>query len=127
MKREIEDIGHEALAVPADVSAENDVKRLVDTTCAAKGGVEQLTKVLALEWAQHNVRVNALAPAFVETAMTAGLRDSERLHHQILEDTPVGRLPAPEEVVGVAIFLSSEHSGYVTGQIIYVDGGWTAR
>jgi NAD(P)-dependent dehydrogenase (short-subunit alcohol dehydrogenase family) len=108
------------------VGAEVGLPRLI-AYCAAKGGVEQITKVLALEWAKHNIRVNAIGPAYVETDLTAGLRANPRLHAMIVEQTPLGRMAKPEEIVGAAIFLASDASSYVTGQTIYVDGGWMAR
>lgn len=94
--------------------------------CASKGGVEQMTKVLAAEWARYNVRVNAIAPAYVETDMTAGLRENPRLHEMLVSQTPLGRLARPEEIAGAAVFLASEAASYVTGQTLLVDGGWTA-
>ncbi|MHB8618533.1 MAG: SDR family NAD(P)-dependent oxidoreductase [Chloroflexota bacterium] len=95
--------------------------------CAAKGGVEALTRVLALEWADRQVRVNAVAPAFLETDLTAGLRANPRLHQDLVRHTAMDRLGSPEEVVGAVLFLASEAASYVTGQTLFVDGGWTAQ
>jgi NAD(P)-dependent dehydrogenase (short-subunit alcohol dehydrogenase family) len=95
--------------------------------CAAKAGVEALTRVLALEWAARGVRVNALGPAFLATDLTAGLRANPALHQALVDRTPLGRLGAPDEVVGAAIFLASDAASYVTGQTLYVDGGWLAQ
>lgn len=95
--------------------------------CAAKGGVEQLTRVLAVEWAQHNIMVNAIAPAYVETDLTKGLRENRKLHEELIRQTPLGRLAKVEEVVGAAIYLASDAASYVTGHTLYVDGGWMAR
>jgi NAD(P)-dependent dehydrogenase (short-subunit alcohol dehydrogenase family) len=94
--------------------------------CAAKGGLEQITRVLAAEWARHNILVNAIAPAFVETDLTAGLRENRKLRDGIIGQTPLGRFGKPEEIVGAAIYLASDAASYVTGQTLYVDGGWTA-
>ena len=94
--------------------------------CASKGGVVQLTKVLAVEWARHNVRVNAVAPGYVETEMTAGMVANPRIYQSMCDRTPMGRLGKPEEIVGAAIFLASDAASYITGQVLYVDGGWTA-
>jgi NAD(P)-dependent dehydrogenase (short-subunit alcohol dehydrogenase family) len=94
--------------------------------CAAKGGIEQLTRVLAVEWAQHNVLVNAIAPGYVETDLTRGLRENPKLQESIIRQTPLGRLAKVEEIVGAAIYLASDAATYVTGQTLYVDGGWTA-
>lgn len=95
--------------------------------CAAKAGVEALTRVLALEWAERGITVNAIGPAFIATDMTAGLRQNERLHQALVGHTPMGRLGEPDEVVGAAVFLASSASSYLTGQTIYVDGGWLAH
>lgn len=94
--------------------------------CAAKGGIDQMTKVMAVEWADRGVRVNAIAPAFVETDMTRGMVENPRLHEMLVSKTPLGRLARPEEIVGAAIFLASDSASYVTGQSLFVDGGWTA-
>lgn len=95
--------------------------------CAAKAGVEGLTRALAVEWAQYGVLVNALGPAFVETDLTKGLRENERIRDGLLGQTPLGRFARPDEVVGAAVFLASPAGSYLTGQTIYVDGGWTAQ
>ncbi|MGH2458962.1 MAG: SDR family NAD(P)-dependent oxidoreductase [Chloroflexota bacterium] len=95
--------------------------------CAAKAGVEGLTRALAIEWAQYGVLVNALGPAFVETDLTRGLRENERLRAGLLAQTPLERFAQPDEIVGAAVFLASPAASYLTGQTIYVDGGWTAR
>jgi gluconate 5-dehydrogenase len=95
--------------------------------CVAKAGVEALTRVLAIEWAERGVLVNAIGPGFLSTEMTAGLRDNPRLRDGLIGRTPLGRLGEPEEVVGAALYLASAASSYVTGQTIYVDGGWTAQ
>ncbi len=93
---------------------------------SSKGGVAQLTRVLAVEWAPHHVNVNAIAPAFFETPLTAEvLRDPERQRF-IATHTPMGRWGQPEELQGAAVFLAARASDYVTGQILHVDGGWTA-
>ena len=95
--------------------------------CAAKAGVEGLTRALAVEWAPHGVLVNAIGPAFVETDLTQGLRENERIRDSLIAQTPLGRFGLVDEMTGAAVFLASEASRYVTGQTIYVDGGWTAR
>jgi NAD(P)-dependent dehydrogenase (short-subunit alcohol dehydrogenase family) len=94
--------------------------------CAAKGGLMQVTRVLAQEWAEYNVQVNGIAPGYVETEMTSGLQDNPRLRDEILVRTPMRRLGRPDEVVGAALLLASESSSYITGHILYVDGGWSA-
>lgn len=94
--------------------------------CAAKAGIEALTRVLALEWAERGIAVNALGPAFIASDMTRGLRSNDRLHRSLVDRTPLGRLGTPDEVVGAAVFLASGAASYMTGQCIYVDGGWLA-
>ncbi|EAX47030.1 short-chain dehydrogenase/reductase SDR [Thermosinus carboxydivorans Nor1] len=94
---------------------------------ASKGGIVQLTKVLALEWAQYNINVNCIAPAYIRTPMTEGwLSDQVRLQ-SILSNTPLGRLGTVEDLAGPVVFLASDWSNYITGHTLLVDGGWTAR
>ncbi len=95
--------------------------------CASKGGIAQLTKVMALEWAEHNIQVNAVAPAYILTPMTQGLLENPERLNWILGMTPMGRLGTMEEVAGPVMFLASDWSNYVTGTVLMVDGGWTAR
>lgn len=91
---------------------------------ASKGGVVQLTKSLALEWAQSGIRVNALAPGMVETDMTSPLLADPDRYQRLLEHIPLGRFAQPEEMGGAAVFLASDASSYMTGQVVYVDGGY---
>jgi NAD(P)-dependent dehydrogenase (short-subunit alcohol dehydrogenase family) len=93
---------------------------------SSKGAIEQLTKVMALEWAQSNVQVNALAPTYFETPMTRPLFDDPERNAFITERTPMRRWGQPHELAGAAIFLASDASNFVTGQSLIVDGGWTA-
>lgn len=93
---------------------------------SSKGGVEQLTKVLALEWALHGVQVNALAPTYFETELTRRLFEDPERNSFISGRTPMGRWGQPHELAGAVIFLASRASDYITGHTLVVDGGWTA-
>jgi 2-deoxy-D-gluconate 3-dehydrogenase len=99
----------------------------VPAYAASKGGVAQLTKALANEWAKHKVNVNAIAPGYMRTTNTAALQADETRNRQILERIPAGRWGEPEDVAGAAVFLSSPASDYVNGHILVVDGGWMGR
>jgi NAD(P)-dependent dehydrogenase (short-subunit alcohol dehydrogenase family) len=91
---------------------------------SSKGGVNQLTKVMAVSLAAHGIRVNAIGPGTIVTAMTGRtVLSNEESRRKILSRTPLGRCGEPSEVAGVALFLASEDSSYVTGQTIYPDGG----
>ena len=94
---------------------------------SAKGGVNQLTRTLAVEWARHGVRVNAFSPAYFENVMLGAeqIHNEEKERH-IREWTPMGRRGTTDELVGPAVFLASDASSYVTGHVLMVDGGWTA-
>ena len=99
----------------------------VPAYAASKGGVAQLTKALANEWAKHRINVNAIAPGYMRTANTAALQADETRNRQILERIPAGRWGEPEDLAGAAVFLSSSASDYVNGHILVVDGGWMGR
>ena len=95
--------------------------------CTSKGGVNLLTKVLAIEWAPHNIKVNAIAPTFIETPMTQPLFQDKSFRDYVLGNISLGRLGKPEDVVGAVIYLASEASDLVTGHVLLIDGGWTAH
>ena len=94
---------------------------------AAKGGVAQLTKALANEWAGRGVNVNAIAPGYMVTDNTAALRADPTRYRQILERIPAGRWGDPYDLGGAVVFLSSAASDYVHGHVLTVDGGWMGR
>jgi len=94
---------------------------------AAKGGVAQLTKALANEWASSGINVNAIAPGYMATDNTAALRADPTRSRQILERIPAGRWGDPRDVSGAAVFLASPASNYVHGHVLVVDGGWMGR
>jgi len=99
---------------------------LVPAYSASKGGVVQLTKSLAIAWAKDNIRVNALAPGWIATPMTAALREDEARNRTILDRTPMGRWGEPADLVGPALFLASDAARFVTGTVLPVDGGYAA-
>jgi len=99
----------------------------VPAYAAAKGGVAQLTKALANEWATYRINVNAIAPGYMRTDTTAALQTDETRNRQILERIPAGRWGEPEDLAGAAVFLSSAASDYLNGHILFVDGGWMGR
>jgi len=94
---------------------------------ASKGGIAQLTKALANEWAPHGVNVNAVAPGYIATDNTAALRDDPTREPQILARIPAGRWGTPGDVAGAFVFLASPASDYIHGIVLPVDGGWLAR
>jgi 2-deoxy-D-gluconate 3-dehydrogenase len=94
--------------------------------CAAKAGVVNLTRVLAFEWAKHQITVNAVAPTFVETPLTKPMFEDKAFRDDVLSRIPLGRLGRPEDIVGSVVYLSSASADMVTGHTLLVDGGWTA-
>jgi len=94
---------------------------------ASKGGIGQLTKALANEWAAHGVQVNAIAPGYIRTELTQNLQDDPDRAKAILERIPAGRWGDPDDFKGPAVFLASAASNYVSGEILVVDGGWMGR
>ncbi len=94
--------------------------------CASKGGIVQLTRAFAVEWAKHNVRVNAIAPAFLRTPLIERLWTDDATREDILRRTPFARLGEPYEIIGPVVFLASDAASFVTGQTLVVDGGWLA-
>jgi NAD(P)-dependent dehydrogenase (short-subunit alcohol dehydrogenase family) len=95
--------------------------------CSSKGGVNLMTKALAIEWAPYNINVNAIAPTFVETPLSKSMFAKEGFQEYVLGNIPLGRVGQPEDVVGAVIYLASEASNLVTGHVLLVDGGWTAH
>jgi 2-dehydro-3-deoxy-D-gluconate 5-dehydrogenase len=99
----------------------------VPAYAASKGGMAQLTKALANEWADRNVQVNAIAPGYFRTENTSALQTDEIRNRQILERIPASRWGEPEDIAGAAVFLASPASSYINGEVLVVDGGWMAR
>lgn len=99
----------------------------VASYAASKAGLANLTRSLANEWAGRGVRVNAIAPGYIETDMTDVLRTDPIRHRQILERVPAGRFGSPDDLRGPVVFLASEASRYMHGETLVVDGGWMGR
>lgn len=99
----------------------------VPAYASSKGGVAQLTKALANEWAPKGIQVNAIAPGYFATTNTEALQADETRNRQILERIPAARWGQPQDLAGAALFLCSPASDYVTGTVLTVDGGWMAR
>ena len=95
--------------------------------CSSKGGVHQLTRVLAIEWAPYNILVNAVAPTFVETPFSKPMFEKAGFREYVLKNILLGRLGQPQDIVGGVIYLASEASNLVTGHVLLIDGGWTAQ
>ena len=92
---------------------------------ASKGGINQLLRVMAREWASDGVTVNALAPGYIETPLTSGHLSKPGKREELESLVPAGRLGTPAELTGPALFLSSRHAGFITGHVLYIDGGRT--
>ncbi len=101
-------------------------KNVLPYLCS-KGGVIQMTKGLALEWARHNITVNAIAPGYVVTPINEAVLKEEKVQKYLLGKTPLRRFGKGHEVASAAVYLSSDESSYVTGSVFSVDGGWTAQ
>jgi len=95
--------------------------------CASKAGTILLTKSLAIEWARYGIRVNSIAPHYLETELTKGLRASEKVYDGLVKQIPMRRFAKPAEVVGTVLYLASPASSYITGTVIAVDGGFSAQ
>jgi NAD(P)-dependent dehydrogenase (short-subunit alcohol dehydrogenase family) len=94
--------------------------------CSSKGGAVQMTKALAVEWAPNNIKVNAVAPTFIETELTSSMFEDREFYQDVLNRIPLGKLAQPSDVTGAVLFLASDMANFVTGETIKVDGGWTA-
>ena len=92
---------------------------------AAKAALGQLTRTTAVEWAPSGVRVNAVAPAYIETEMTSAVQERPALRQRVIDRTPMARFGRPEEVAWAVVFLASDAASYITGHTLFVDGGWT--
>jgi NAD(P)-dependent dehydrogenase (short-subunit alcohol dehydrogenase family) len=95
--------------------------------CASKAGLNLVTKVLALEWAPHNIRVNAVAPTFVETPFVTEIFKDPAFKRYVLDSIPAGRMAFADEVAYATLYLACDFAGIVTGHVLAVDGGWTIK
>jgi NAD(P)-dependent dehydrogenase (short-subunit alcohol dehydrogenase family) len=93
---------------------------------AAKAGVVNLTRTLAIEWAPFNVNVNAVAPGYFEVGLGLPVYGNEKLREEVLSHIPMGRFGKKEEICGAVVFLASDSANYITGHVLMVDGGWAA-
>lgn len=94
--------------------------------CSSKGGLSQLTKVLAIEWAPYNIKVNCVAPTFIRTPLTEPMFKDEDFYQEVVRRIPLGKVGLPEDVTGAILYLVSDSADFVTGSSILVDGGWVA-
>ena len=99
---------------------------LVPGYAASKGGVVQLTKSLAIAYAKDDIRVNAIAPGWIDTPLTGDLRADSKRNQTVIDRTPLGRWGDPNELVGPALFLAGQEASFVTGTVLNVDGGYSA-
>lgn len=108
-------------------SVQTDLARpTIGAYTAAKGGLRNLTKAMTAEWAGSGVRVNGVAPGYIRTELTQGLVDDPAFNAWVLGRTPIGRWGEPEDIGGAVVWLSSDASRFVSGQVVFVDGGMTA-
>jgi len=99
----------------------------ISAYCASKGGVTELTREAALDFAQYGITVNAINPGVIQTDMTKGMLDDPATKKNFMDNTPIGRVGKPEDIGNAALFLALDESSFITGHNLVVDGGWTAK
>ena len=99
----------------------------ISAYCASKGGITEMTREMALDYAKYGITVNAIDPGVIVTDMTKGMLDDAATRKMLLENTPIGRFGQPEDIGNAAAFLALDESSFITGHNLVVDGGWTAR
>jgi len=100
---------------------------MVSSYATSKSGIIGLTKALANEWASQGINVNAIAPGYLKTGVTAGIRSDPKRNQAVLDRIPAGRWGEPDDVKGPVVFLASAAAEYLHGTVVPVDGGWLAR
>jgi NAD(P)-dependent dehydrogenase (short-subunit alcohol dehydrogenase family) len=112
-----------------NISSQGGLVALPDAAvyCTSKGGVNMMTKTLALEWAKNAITVNAIAPTFIYTPGTAPILDEPAMRTTVLSKIPLGQFALTEDVAGAIVYLASDAARMVTGTVLVVDGGWTAQ
>lgn len=100
---------------------------MIPAYTASKGAIGQLTKALAVEWAEHRINVNAVGPGYFKTELTRPLHQDPAFNKWVLDRTPMKRWGEPGDLVGAVVFMSSSAADFITGQVLYVDGGWLAN
>ena len=107
-------------------SVQTDLARpTIAAYTASKGGLRNLTRAMTAEWAEHNIQINAIAPGYIHTEMTQNLVDDEKFNSWILGRTPANRWGTTDDIVGPAVWLASDGSNFVNGQVVFIDGGMT--
>ena len=122
------DAGNGSIVNVTSIVASVGIGRFPQATYAAsKGGLEAITREWAAQWSRYGVRINNLAPGFINTEMTGEILQQQKIHDWVVRNTLIPRPGMPEDFDGALLFLASDASAYVTGQTLRVDGGWTAR
>ena len=119
--------GVQTCALPIYIaSVQTDLARpTISAYTAAKGGLRNLTRAMTAEWASHDIQINAIAPGYIHTEMTQNLVDDEAFNSWILGRTPANRWGTTDDIVGPAVWLASDGSNFVNGQVVFIDGGMT--